>query len=85
MLYFSVGENLTDLWLEQANATIPAINSATLMEMVCALTRIYLVCGGYHSPWVFECLDGWHIIGQCLLSYLTVPLFIDRHLISQLP
>lgn len=60
-----LGENLTDSWLEQAYATIPAnesVNSATLMAVVYALTGFILFCGHYHSPWACEGLEGW----QCL-------------------
>ena len=78
MFYFRLGESLNDPWLEQINTTISAINSVTLVEVYCALTGVIFVCGGYHSPWVYECLDGWHIIGQCLLGYLIVSLTVYR-------
>lgn len=75
--YFRVGENLNDPWLGQANPVIPmneSINSATLVEMICAQTGFTLVCGDYHSLWASECLDGWHTATQCLLGCLIVPL-----------
>lgn len=43
--------------------------------------RIYL-CGGYHSPWGYECLDSWHTAGQCLLGHLTIPLNFHNFHIS---
>lgn len=41
--------------------------------MVCVRTAFVFVCGGYHFPWAYPCLDSWHIAGQYLLNYLTVP------------
>lgn len=35
--------------------------------MVCALTGFIFGCGGYHSPWVYDCLDGW-----CITRYLRL-------------
>ena len=58
-----LGENLTDLWLEWAEATELAnefFNSAAYVEVVCALIGFVLVCDGYF-PWVYECLDDWYI------------------------
>ena len=45
----------------------------TLVKVVCALAGFTFVCGGYHSPWAYGCLDGWCMAGQCLLGSLTVP------------
>lgn len=53
-----------DSWLEWANATILAnesIHSATPVTAVRAPAGFIFVCGGYYSPWAYECLDGWHI------------------------
>lgn len=53
-----------DPWFDQANATILAnqpIHSTILAEVVCAWTGFVFVCDGYHSPWAYECLDGWCI------------------------
>lgn len=47
-----------------------SINRTISAGVVCAPTGIIFVCGGYHSPRTYECLDGW----QCLLGDLTVPL-----------
>lgn len=65
-----------DPWFKWANATIAAndsCNSATLVEVDCAL-QDFFVCE--HSPWANECLDGWCITGQCFFSSLTVSLTV---------
>ena len=46
--------------------------------MGCALTGLAIVYGGYHSPWAYECLDGWLQAGLCLLGYLTVSRMIPE-------
>ena len=38
-----------------------SINSTIFTGVVCALTGLIFVCDGYHSPWTYEYLDGWHI------------------------
>lgn len=53
------------------------INNNTFMGRVCALAGIIIFCGGFeekHISWAYECLGGWHLIRQCLLGYLIVPL-----------
>ena len=78
-----VGNNFQSTGLVIKNSDTP-INPATLMGMVCALTELIFVCGGYRSPWAYKCLDCWHITRQCLLDYLTVPLTVQKlkHLIG---
>ena len=53
-----------------------SISSATFLEVSCVPIAFISVCGAYHSPWSYECLDSWCTAGQCLLGYLTVPLTV---------
>lgn len=45
-------KNLTDSWLEQENAALPANESSnsTLVKVVCAPTGFIFACDDYHSP-----------------------------------
>lgn len=81
MFYFRVEKNLTDLWLEWANATIltsEPINCDTLAGSGLFPNRICLCGGGYHFPWTCKCHESWHIAGRYLSGYPTVSLRFQK-------
>ena len=41
--------------------------------ILCASLQYTFVCGADHKPWGYNCLDSWHIGGNCLLGYLVTP------------
>ena len=62
-------------YLEGVNREILAnesINNQMLAGIICTRPGFIFVCGGWHFPWAYECLDNWQTEGGCLLGYLSL-------------